>query len=53
MTGAPVPKGCDCVVMKEDVLNKGRDILIFGEYKKGEDVRFKGEDIKKDILSAA
>jgi molybdopterin molybdotransferase len=48
MTGAPVPKGCDCVVMKEDVLKEGRDVLIFKECKQGENIRFKGEDIKKD-----
>jgi molybdopterin molybdotransferase len=48
MTGAPVPKGCDCVVMKEDVLKEGRDVLVFKECREGENVRFKGEDIKKD-----
>lgn len=48
MTGAPVPKGCDCVVMKEDVLKEGRDVLVFKECKQGENIRFKGEDIKKD-----
>jgi molybdopterin molybdotransferase len=48
MTGAPVPKGCDCVVMKEDVLKEGRDVLIFKECREGENIRFKGEDIKKN-----
>ncbi len=48
MTGAPVPKGCDCVVMKEDVLKEGRDVLVFKECRESENIRFKGEDIKKD-----
>jgi molybdopterin molybdotransferase len=47
MTGAPIPKGCDCVVMKEDVLKEGRDVLVFRECREGENIRFKGEDIKK------
>ena len=50
MTGAPVPKGCDCVIMKEDVLKEGRDVLIFKECKQGENIRFKGEDIKKNDI---
>lgn len=48
MTGAPLPQGCNCVVMKEDVLKEGRDVLIFKECRQGENIRFKGEDIKKD-----
>ncbi|MBM3705539.1 MAG: molybdopterin molybdotransferase MoeA [Actinobacteria bacterium] len=47
MTGALVPQGCDCVVMREDALKEGRDVLIFRECRQGENVRFKGEDIKK------
>ncbi|MBM3712331.1 MAG: molybdopterin molybdotransferase MoeA, partial [Actinobacteria bacterium] len=47
MTGAPIPDGCDCVVMKEDVLKEGRDVLVFKECKSGENIRLKGEDIKK------
>lgn len=50
MTGAPVPKGCDCVVMKEDVLKEGRDVLVFKECRESENIRFKGEDIKKDNI---
>jgi molybdopterin molybdotransferase len=47
MTGAPIPGGCDCVVMKEDALKEGRDVLIFKECKSGENIRYRGEDIKK------
>ena len=53
MTGAPVPEGCDCVVMKEDTLKEGRDVLIFYECKRGQNIRYRGEDIKKgdNVLS--
>jgi len=47
MTGAPIPDGSDCVVMKEDALKEGRDVLIFKECKSGENIRLAGEDIKK------
>ncbi len=51
MTGAPIPEGSDCVVMKEDAIKEGKDVLIFRECKQGENVRYKGEDIKKgDIV---
>jgi ribosomal protein L14 len=53
MTGAPIPEGSDCVVMKEDSIKEGKDVLIFRECKQGENVRYKGEDIKKgDIVTA-
>jgi molybdopterin molybdotransferase len=47
MTGAPVPQGCDCVVMKEEVLKEGKDVLVFKECRQGDNIRLKGEDIKK------
>lgn len=47
MTGAPIPQGCDCVIMKEDVIKEGSEILIYKECKAGENIRYKGEDIKK------
>jgi molybdopterin molybdotransferase len=48
MAGAPIPEGSDCVVMKEDAIKEGKDVLIFKECKQGENVRHKGEDIKKN-----
>ncbi|MCL4378035.1 MAG: molybdopterin molybdotransferase MoeA [Actinobacteria bacterium] len=45
MTGAPIPDGCDCVVVKEDTLKEGTEVLIFKEYDHGENIRYKGEDI--------
>ncbi len=47
MTGAPLPSGCDCVVPKEDTLKEGENVLIFKEYKTGDNIRQKGEDIKE------
>lgn len=46
MTGALLPDGCDCVVPKEDCLKEGSSVLIFKEYKSGDNIRLKGEDIK-------
>lgn len=51
MTGAPIPEGSDCVVMKEDAIKDGKDLLIFRECKQGENVRYKGEDIKKGDIA--
>ncbi len=47
MTGASIPSGCDCVVMKEDALKEGRDVLVFRECSQGENIRCRGEDIKQ------
>jgi len=47
MTGAPVPAGCDCVVKKEDVVIRENEILFFKEHVVFENIRHKGEDIKK------
>lgn len=47
MTGAPIPQGCSCVVMREDTQEKGHFVLVFKECRKGENIRYRGEDIKK------
>jgi len=47
MTGAPIPDSCDAVVMKEDTKKNVSDILVFKECLKGENIRYRGEDIKK------
>ena len=48
MTGAPLPEGADCVVMKEDteILSDG-SLKILKKPSLGENVCFKGEDVKK------
>ncbi|MFC2145075.1 gephyrin-like molybdotransferase Glp [Actinomycetota bacterium] len=47
MTGAPLPKGADSVIMKEDTQRDTTSIMVFKEIDKGENVRYRGEDIKK------
>ncbi|MDO8734571.1 MAG: molybdopterin molybdotransferase MoeA [Elusimicrobiota bacterium] len=53
MTGAPIPKGTDAVVMVENTKEQGRvpmdgrQIKILKPVKKGENIRKAGEDIKR------
>lgn len=47
MTGAPMPAGADSVVIKEDTQRDSASVMVFREIKKGENVRYRGEDIKK------
>jgi molybdopterin molybdotransferase len=47
MTGAPVPEGADAVVMREDTEETQEWIVIKKKPGKNENIRFKGEDIKK------
>lgn len=50
MTGAPVPPGCNAVVKKEDTQEINDRVKVFKECEVGENIRKKGEDIKKDEL---
>jgi molybdopterin molybdotransferase len=53
MTGAIIPKGADSVIMVEDTLRiagKEKFTQILKEVKRGENIRKKGEDIKKGEL---
>jgi len=51
MTGAPLPKGADSVVMVEDTelvhSKKNEMVEILKAVKKGENVRYAGEDVEK------
>jgi len=47
MTGASVPKCADSVVMVEDTRPEGKYVEIFKEVEPEENIRKKGEDIKK------
>lgn len=47
MTGAPLPEGADSVVMVENTKGDGRCVEILRDAKHGENVRLKGEDVKK------
>lgn len=51
MTGAPIPKGADSVIMVEDTeKEKPNKTRIFKEVNFGENIRKAGEDIKKNEL---
>lgn len=56
MTGAPLPKGADAVIMVEETRRKEQRakskelVEIFKEVKPGENVRRAGEDVKKGEL---
>lgn len=45
MTGAPVPKGADSVIIKEACTREGGGLTFVGPVKKGQNVREAGEDI--------
>jgi molybdopterin molybdotransferase len=45
--GSPMPDGTDSVVMKENTQVDHKNILVFKEIEKGENVKYRGEDIKK------
>jgi len=47
MTGAPIPKGADAVVMVENTKTHKDKVRCFQAVKKGENVRLAGEDMKK------
>jgi molybdopterin molybdotransferase len=46
MTGAPLPEGADAVVKREDTEKDGGNIKVFVEVKRGQDIRFAGEDVR-------
>lgn len=50
MTGAPIPKGANAIIKKEDVLVDGEYILLSKKIKENENVCFKGEDIHENQL---
>lgn len=47
MTGAPLPKGADSVVMAEDTEKIGNFVKVLKTVKLGENIRKSGEDIRK------
>lgn len=50
MTGAAIPRGCDCVIRQEDVKIDGENIFVPYELHHHENFCFAGEDIKADTL---
>lgn len=47
MTGAPIPKGADAVVMVEDTVSTDDSVKVFKAQKPKGNISFRGEDIKK------
>jgi len=47
MTGAPIPAGCDCVVMQENVLAKDGQATIGPGHRLGQNIRHAGEDLAR------
>ena len=47
MTGAPVPEGADAILRMEDTERDGQRVKIYAQTKKGQDVRYAGEDVKE------
>ncbi len=47
-TGAVVPEGADCVVRVEDTSEEEGNVLVKKVARKGQDIRFPGEDIRCD-----
>lgn len=47
MTGAPIPKGADCVVMVEHSIEEVRDIVRFDLSHTAPNICYRGEDVKK------
>ena len=54
MTGAPIPAGCDAVVMQEQTEQQGDAIRITAEVRPGQNIRRTGEDIRQgnEVLRA-
>ena len=50
MTGGMVPSGCNAVVMKELITQKGKIITTESKIIKDQNIRFPGEDIKKNEI---
>lgn len=50
MTGAPIPRGCDCCIRQEDTDYGETDVAVFRNVKCWENYCFKGEDFKKGTL---
>jgi molybdopterin molybdotransferase len=46
MTGAPIPKGADAVLMQEDTDRDGDTVLVKDKADVGENIRLAGEDVR-------
>lgn len=46
MTGAPLPEGCEAVVMQEETVSVGEGIRLSADVRAGQNIRRAGEDIR-------
>lgn len=53
MTGAPLPRGADAVVMVENTEKDGRTVKVRREVKPGDNIGLAGEDLKKGEIVLA
>jgi molybdopterin molybdotransferase len=53
MTGAPIPAGCDAVVMKEQVKRQENTAIFSAKPEPGQHIRKKGGDVKTGLMIAA
>ncbi|MBM7342419.1 molybdopterin molybdotransferase MoeA [Pantoea coffeiphila] len=54
MTGAPIPAGCEAVVMQEQTEQQGDAVVITAKVSAGQNIRRAGEDIRQgsEVLTA-
>lgn len=50
MTGAPIPKGANCVIRQEDILFKETTCIVYQGVRAFQNYCYEGEDIKKGSL---
>lgn len=48
-TGAPIPRGADCVVMQEHCRMEGDTVIIYQPLHAGQNIRARGEDVKSGV----
>jgi molybdopterin molybdotransferase len=46
MTGAPIPKGANAVIMQEDTERNGNSLMVMDKAEVGENIREAGEDVR-------
>jgi molybdopterin molybdotransferase len=49
-TGSPLPAGADAVIMQEDTQADGRQVCCFDRVRPWENIRLRGEDIRKGTV---
>ncbi|MEI7815788.1 MAG: gephyrin-like molybdotransferase Glp [Desulfuromonadales bacterium] len=50
MTGAPIPEGCDAVIPVEGTDNGMQEVILLEPVKKGQHIRFCGEDVASGVV---